>query len=105
MRPTKHYCFGRKKQIDYQFAPSITHRRNALDRAIRKIKNHFISGLSWNDKLFPMYLWYRLLDQAQITLNMLSNSRRNSKISANAMMEGNFDFNKKISTTRHQGHN
>ena len=41
-----------------------------------------------------MHLWDRLLDQTQITLNMLRPSRCNPNISVHAMMEVNFDFNK-----------
>ena len=38
--------------------------------------------------------WDRLLPQAQLTLNLLRNSRINSKLSAYALLFGNFDFNK-----------
>ena len=41
-----------------------------------------------------MNLSYRLLEQAQFTLNMLRPSTQNTKISAHAMMEKLFDFNK-----------
>ena len=41
-----------------------------------------------------MHLWRRIIDQEHITLNMLRPSRINQNISAHAMMEGNFDFNK-----------
>ena len=40
------------------------------------------------------YYQHILLDQAQIMLNMLRNSIRNSKISAHVIMEGKFDLNK-----------
>ena len=41
-----------------------------------------------------MHLWDRLLDQAQLKLNMLRPSRRNPKISVHETMEERFDFNK-----------
>ena len=70
------------------------HRINAADRAISIWKNHFVLGIIGNYKLFPMHLWDRLLDQSQITLNILRPSRCNPKISAHAVMEGKFEFNK-----------
>ena len=69
------------------------HRRNVIERSIRAWKNNFVSGLSGTDKLFPVHLWYRLLDQAHITLNMLRSLRLNPKVSVNTTTEGNFDFN------------
>ena len=70
------------------------HIRNAADRAIMEWRNHFVSGISDTDNLFTIHLWYRLLDQVHITLNMLRNSKHDPKISAHVIMEGNFDFNK-----------
>jgi hypothetical protein len=43
------------------------HRRNAVERAIRTFKEHFVAGLSSVDPSFPWYLWDRLLPQAEIT--------------------------------------
>ena len=67
---------------------------NTIERVISTCKNNFISGISVTDKLLPMQLWFGILDQAHITLNMIRPSRRNPKISVQEMMEGNFDFNK-----------
>ena len=53
-----------------------------------------VPGLSGTDKILPINLWYRLLDQSQITLNMLRPSIQNPNISAHTRMEGKFDFNK-----------
>ena len=44
--------------------------------------------------MFPIRLWYRLLEQAQIIFNMLGPSRFNPNISEHTIMEGNFDFKK-----------
>jgi hypothetical protein len=41
-----------------------------------------------------MYLWYRLLPQAVITLNMLRTSRINPKLSASTHIDGQYDFNR-----------
>jgi hypothetical protein len=53
------------------------HRRNAAERTIRKFKSHFIAGLATTDKKFPMKLWVHLLEQAQLTLNLLRQSQLN----------------------------
>ena len=67
-------------------APHDTYRRNATDRDIRKPKNDFDSGISGNDKLFTINLWYIPLDQAQTMLNMLRYSIHNTNISSHAIM-------------------
>ncbi len=86
--------YNKIHNIDYQLVPPHNHRRNAAERAIRTWKNHFTAGLCSTDEQFPMHLWCRLLNQANITLNMLRPSQRNPKVSAYTMLEGNFDFNK-----------
>ena len=59
-----------KEQTNYQLTPPHIHRRNAAEYAILTFKNHFISGLCLVDKNFPLHLWCRLLDQAELTLNI-----------------------------------
>ena len=83
-----------KQDIDYQLSPPHIHRRNAAERAIRTFKNHFIAGLCSTDKLFPLHLWDKLLEQATITINLLRQSRINPKLSAYAQLYGAFDFNR-----------
>ena len=56
-------------------------------------KNHFISGLCSVDKKFHLHLWCRLLDQAELTLNMLRTSRINPNLSAHEQLHGIHDFN------------
>ena len=67
-------------------SPTDMHRINATERAIRTRENHFLSGISGNDKMFPMHLWYRFLEQVQITLNILIPSIINPKISVYIML-------------------
>ena len=43
---------------------------------------------------FTITHWDQLLEQAEITLNLLRASRVNPKLSAYAYLFGNFDFNK-----------
>ena len=84
----------RKNHISHQLVPPDMHRINTAERDIRIRKNRFISGLPGTEKLFPMHLWDRLLDQAHVTLNMLRTSRHNPNISVHDMMDINCDFNK-----------
>jgi hypothetical protein len=83
-----------KQGIDYQRAPPHVHRRNNAERAIQTFKNHFIAGLCSVDPNFPLKLWYKLLPQAEITLNLLRKSRINPRMSAYAQLNDHFDFNR-----------
>jgi hypothetical protein len=85
--------FMTQQGVQYQLVPPHNHRRNAAERAISIFKDHFIAGLSTTDKNWPMHLWCRLLPQAQLTLNLLRQSRLNPRLSAEAQLNGNFDFN------------
>ena len=85
--------FITKEQTQYQLTPPHIHRCNMAERAIRTFKNHFISGLCSVDKNFPLHLWCYLLDQAELTLNMLRTSRINPNLSAYEQINGTHDFN------------
>ena len=80
--------------IAINLVPPHVHRRNAAERAIQTFKAHFIAILCGTDPKFPLNLWDKLLPQAQITLNLLRNSRVNPLLSAYCQIWGNFDFNK-----------
>jgi hypothetical protein len=84
----------RDKDIDFQLVPPHTHRRNAAERAIQTFKNHFVACLCTADKFFPMRLWDRILPQASTTLNFLRTSRLNPRLSSEAHLNGNLDFNR-----------
>ena len=79
------------KKVDFQLAPPHIHRRNAAERAIRTFKDHFLAGLASLDPTFPMYLWDRLISQANTSLNLLRQSRLNPKLSAYAYLNGSFN--------------
>ena len=83
-----------ENEIEYELVPPHQHRRNAAERAIRTFKNHFLAGLATCDPDFPLREWDRLVTQAELTLNLLRNSRVNPNLSAWAYLFGNFDFNK-----------
>ena len=83
-----------KYNVQFQRVPPHQHRRNAAERAIQTWKNHFIAGLSSCDPSFPTSEWDRLIEQGEITLNLLRSSRRQPSLSAYHSLFGAFDFNK-----------
>ena len=60
-----------KWKANYQLVPPNTHRINAAERAIRTFKAHFLSILTGVAPGFPRTLWYLLLPQTELTLNLL----------------------------------
>ena len=68
------------------------HRRNAAERAISVFKDHFIAGLASVNKDFPLHLWCRMLPHAELTLNLLRQSRINPKLSGHAILHGEFNY-------------
>ena len=83
-----------KYKLSYQLTPPHIHRINAAERAIRTFKNHFLAGLATVDPSFPINEWDRLIPQAEITLNLLRQSRINPRLSAYSILHGHYDFNK-----------
>ncbi len=79
------------RNINFQLVPPDVHRRNAAERAICTWKNHFIAGLCSTDPTFPMAEWDRLVRQGELTLNLLRNSRVNTRLSAWAYLSGPFN--------------
>ena len=80
-----------KKNMDFQLLVPHIHRQNSAERAIRTFKSHFLSTLAACDPDYPIAKWDRLLQQSEITLNLLRSSRCNPKLSAYAYVEGNLD--------------
>ena len=64
-----------KNDMKFQMVPAYTHCSNAAERAIQTWKNHFKTGLAIADPNFPIKEWDRLLDQCDITLNLLRAAR------------------------------
>ena len=61
--------------IEYQLTAPYQHRTNAAERAIRTFKNHLIAGLCTLPEDFPIELWDELIEQAELTLNLMRGSR------------------------------
>ena len=84
-----------------QIVETHQHHVNAVECAIQTLKNHFIAGLCTVHPRFPLQLWCNLLPHVELTLNLLHKFRTNNKISAYAMLEGEFNFDK--TPSHHQG--
>jgi hypothetical protein len=83
-----------KYNIAFQRVPPKEHRSNAAERAIRTLKNHFITILCTLDSSYPMSEWDLLLPQTILTLNLLRSSRIHPSLSAHASLYGSYDFNR-----------
>ena len=81
-------------RLKYQLVPPHIHRANKAERAIQTMKGHLKAGLATVDPDFPIHEWDRLLDQCELTLNLLRASRLNPKLSAWAFLFGEFDYMK-----------
>ena len=80
------------EKISHQLVPPHNHRANLAERAIQTFKNHFKAAMATADPDFPLAQWDLLLEQVNITLNLLRASRSNPKLSAYAYLFGNLDF-------------
>ena len=76
----------------YQLVPPHTHRRNLAERAIQMYKNHLKSGLASLDPEFPLIEWNILIEQCNITLNILRSARVNPSLSSYTYIFEEFDF-------------
>ena len=83
-----------KLECKLELAPPHCHRRNIAEAAIKHFKNHFISILAGVDPSFPTTLWDKLLPQAELTLNLLRQSKSIPTVSARSHLFGTFDFNR-----------
>lgn len=63
--------FEQVAKIKYRYVPPGNHRTLHAERDIRTWKNHFIATRAGADKSFPPNMWDSLLDQVDLTLNIL----------------------------------
>ena len=68
-----------KAELIYQLVLPYIHRANKAERAIQTLKGYLKAGLATLDPDFPIQEWNRLLDQCELTLNILRASRLNPK--------------------------
>jgi hypothetical protein len=86
--------YMKNQQVQIQLVPPHIHRVNAAKRAIRTFKNYFISILCSIHPNFPLFLWCKLLPQAEITLNLVRPCHSNPKLSAYESLEGLNSYNR-----------
>jgi hypothetical protein len=58
-------------KIKYRYVPPGNHRTLHAERDIRTFKEHFIATRAGVDPSFPANMWDELLDQVDLTLNIL----------------------------------
>jgi hypothetical protein len=83
-----------EQQVDYQLTPKGKHARNAAEKGIQIWKDHFLAGMATTNPQFPLSRWDKLVEQSNITLNLLRASRVNPQLSAYAQVFGAFDYSK-----------
>ena len=76
----------------HQKVPPDMHRSNIAERMIRTFKGHLIAILAGVDPLFPMRRWDLLLNQAEITVNLLRTSKLDPTKSAYEYLNGPFNY-------------
>ena len=79
--------------VAFQLVPPHLHSTNVAERAIATYKDHIIAGLNICDPSFPLHLWDRLIPQTTLFLILLRQSWMNPCLSAEAQLNGAFDFN------------
>ena len=77
--------------INYHLVLPNNHRSNNTERLIQTFKNYFILVLCSVDENFHLQLWYRLLQQAKTSLNLLRQSIIHPHLSAYTHIFGEFD--------------
>jgi hypothetical protein len=87
--------FMRQVNVDFQLVPPYNHQQNDADeRAIWIWKDYFVAGLASLHPNFPKHLWCHLIHQCTQTLNPMRPSRINPLLSAEAQLNGAFNYNK-----------
>ena len=85
--------FMAKADENFQLVPPHSHRTNHSEKAISTFKEHLIASICSYKPSFPMHLWDRNIPQSTLTLNLLHPSRINPHLSAEAQLNGTFNFN------------
>ena len=85
--------FLRDASVRFKIVPPYLHHTNATERAIQTYKDCLIAVLSSCDPNFPLHLWDRLIPHATLTLNLLRPSHLNPRLTVEAQLNGEFDFN------------
>ena len=81
-----------ENKLSYQLVTPYKLKNNLAERATQTWKSHFKSGLAGTDPDFLIAEWDHLIQQSNITLNLLWLSRVNPKFSAYAYIDRSFNF-------------
>ena len=73
--------------------PPHIHRENSAERDIQTFKKHVKPGLASLDPDFMLSEWDRLINQAEITLNLLRSARLNSNLLSYTYICGESNYN------------
>jgi hypothetical protein len=60
-----------KNRMTHKLVPPDCHHCNIPKQAIQMLKKHFVSILSGVDDRFPLSLWCRFVQPAELTINLL----------------------------------
>ena len=82
----------RDAEIKYQLIPLHNHKTDISERAIHTCKEHFKVRWISLDPYFPISKWDILVEQSELTLNLLRVSRANPKLSAFTYFFGEFNY-------------
>jgi hypothetical protein len=81
--------------VEYQLTPRGKYSRNAAEKGVQTYKDPFAGGMSsTHHPDFPVAQWCKVIDQANITLNLMLPSRINPQLSAYAQIFCQFDYQK-----------
>ncbi len=83
-----------KNGMTHKLVPPDCHHCNIAKQAIQMFKNHFVSILSGVDDRFPLSLWCHLVQPAELTINLLPQSKVAPKVSAYAHVHGQHNYMK-----------
>ena len=90
--PLTLHQFINESNEKFQLNPPHVHRHNIAEQAIQTFKDHFIEGLRSTHQDFPLHLWFRLLPQAIVTLNLLLPSNTHPQLSFHCHLFGPFNY-------------
>ena len=84
--------FIASQQTRIQYTPPDMHRANPAERSIQTWKACMKSTMASVPSDFPIALWCRMIEQVDLSVNIIRKCRQNPLLSAWTAMEGEFHF-------------
>ena len=81
-----------KAEVQYQLVPPHIYRSNKAERVIQTFEGHLKDGLASLNSDFTIHEWDRILQQCELTLNILRVSWINPKLSAWEYLFSEFNY-------------